>query len=31
MNLIECYSALGGNYEDVLRRLTSERLVKKLP
>ncbi len=29
MNLIECYSALGGNYEDVLRRLTSERLVKK--
>lgn len=30
MNLIECYSALGGNYEDVLRRLTSERLVKKI-
>lgn len=29
MNLIECYNALGGNYEDVLRRLTSERLVKK--
>lgn len=29
MNLIECYSALGGNYEDVLKRLTSERLVRK--
>lgn len=29
MNLIECYSALGGNYEDVLRRLTNERLIKK--
>lgn len=29
MNLIECYSALGGDYENVLKRLTSERIVKK--
>ncbi len=29
MNITECYSALGGDYESVLRRLTSERLVKK--
>ena len=29
MNLTECYNAIGGNYEDVLRRLTSERLVRK--
>ena len=29
MNLQECYAKLGGNYESVLRRLTSERLVQK--
>ena len=29
MTLAECYAALGGNYEDVLARLRSERLVQK--
>jgi len=29
MTLQECYSAIGGNYEDVLSRLYSERLVQK--
>jgi HPt (histidine-containing phosphotransfer) domain-containing protein len=29
MNLKECYDALGGDYEGVLHRLTSERLVQK--
>lgn len=29
MNLQECYAALGGNYEDVLARLRSEKLVQK--
>ena len=29
MSLQECYSALGGSYEEVLSRLSSERLVKK--
>ena len=25
----ECYEAIGGNYEDVLRRLRSEALIRK--
>ena len=29
MTLPECYAALGGDYEDVLSRLRSERLVQK--
>lgn len=29
MNLQECYAAMGGNYEDVLGRLRSERLIQK--
>lgn len=29
MTLQECYSALGGNYEDVVARLRSEKLVQK--
>lgn len=29
MTLQECYVALGGNYEDVVSRLRSERLVQK--
>lgn len=29
MTLQECYAALGGDYEDVLARLRSERLVRK--
>ena len=29
MTLQECYAALGGDYEDVLGRLHSERLVQK--
>lgn len=29
MTLQECYQALGGDYEEVLARLRSERLVKK--
>lgn len=29
MNLKECYEALGGNYDEVLGRLRSERLVQK--
>lgn len=29
MTLQECYAALGGNYDDVLGRLRSERLVQK--
>ena len=29
MNLRECYSALEGNYENVVARLRSERLVRK--
>lgn len=29
MTLKECYGALGGDYEEVLGRLTSERLVQK--
>lgn len=29
MTLQECYAALGGDYEDVLNRLRSERLVQK--
>ena len=29
MTLQECYAALGGNYDDVLGRLHSERLVQK--
>ena len=29
MTLPECYAALGGNYEDVLTRLRSERLVQR--
>ena len=29
MTLQECYAALGGNYEDVLGRLRSERMVQK--
>lgn len=29
MNLQTCYQALGGNYEDALGRLRSERLVQR--
>ena len=29
MTIQECYTALGGDYEDVLARLRSERLVRK--
>ncbi len=29
MNLKECYKAMGADYEDVIRRLMSERLVEK--
>lgn len=29
MTLQECYAAMGGNYEDVMSRLRSERLVQK--
>ncbi len=29
MTLQECYLALGGNYDDVIGRLRSERLVQK--
>ncbi len=29
MTLQECYAAIGGDYEDVLGRLRSERLVQK--
>lgn len=29
MTLTECYRALGGNYDDVIGRLKSERLVQK--
>lgn len=29
MTLQECYKALGGNYDDVLARLRSEKLVQK--
>lgn len=29
MTLEECYEAMGGNYEEVLGRLRSERLVRK--
>ena len=29
MTLKECYEALGGNYEEVIGRLRSERLVQK--
>ena len=29
MTVQECYIAMGGNYEDVLARLRSERLVQK--
>ncbi|MCI8506304.1 MAG: Hpt domain-containing protein [Lachnospiraceae bacterium] len=29
MTLKECYEALGGNYEEVISRLRSERLVQK--
>ncbi len=29
MTLPECYAALGGDYDDVLARLHSERLVQK--
>ena len=29
MTLQECYTALGGNYEEVLGRLRSEKLVQK--
>ena len=29
MTLKECYAALGGDYEDVVSRLRSERLVQK--
>ena len=29
MTLQECYAALGGNYDDVISRLRSERLVQK--
>ena len=29
MTLKECYAAMGGNYEDVISRLRSERLVQK--
>lgn len=29
MTLQECYTALGGNYDEVLGRLRSERLIQK--
>ena len=29
MTLQECYAAMGGNYEDAIGRLRSERLVRK--
>lgn len=29
MNLKECYSSIGADYEDVTKRLMNERLVKK--
>lgn len=29
MTIMECYRALGGNYDDVIARLRSERLVRK--
>ena len=29
MTLQECFAALGGNYDDVMGRLRSERLVQK--
>ncbi len=29
MTLQECYQAMGGNYEDVISRLRSERMVQK--
>ncbi len=29
MTLRECYTALGGNFDDVLGRLSSERLVER--
>ena len=29
MTLQECYAAMGGNYEEVLGRLRSERLIQK--
>ena len=29
MTLQECYAAMGGNYNDALGRLRSERLVQK--
>ena len=29
MTLQECYTALGGNYDDAISRLRSERLVTK--
>ena len=29
MTLKECYDALGGNYEDTVRRLYNEKLVEK--
>ena len=30
MNISECYKAMGGNYEEVLGRLRSERLIAAL-
>ena len=30
MTLQECYAAMGGNYEDAIGRLRSERLVRSL-
>ena len=29
MNLRQCYDALGGDYDEVIGRLRSERLVQK--
>ena len=29
MTMRECYKAIGGNYEDVLRRLHNEALIQK--
>ena len=29
MNLKECYNSIGADYDDVIRRLMNERLVKK--
>ena len=29
MTLQECYAAMGGNYDDAIGRLRSERLVQK--